>query len=97
MKKIMKDSSRLFKDITVHGAMVTTTSVAMTALNILTFTNPILNISSNLAMQYVNIKIADKQAVKIIKEQIKRETEAYEIPSMFAATEETIEDEFGAL
>lgn len=68
MKKIMKDSSRLFKDITVHGAMVTTTSVAMTALNILTFTNPILNISSNLAMQYVNIKIADKQAVKIIKD-----------------------------
>ena len=68
MKKIVKDSSRLVKDIAVHGAMVTTTSVAMTALNILTFTNPVLNIGSNLAMQYVNIKIADKQAVKIIKD-----------------------------
>ena len=30
-------------------------------------------------------------------EKIKKETEAYEIPSMFAATEEQTEDEFGAL
>ena len=46
---------------------------------------------------YVIGTILDKNNVKIIKEQIKKETEAYEIPSMFAATEETIEDEFGAL
>ena len=68
MKKIIKDSSRLIKDITLQGAMITTTSVAMTALNILTFTNPVLNIGTNLAMQYVNVKIVDRQAVKIIKD-----------------------------
>lgn len=68
MKKIVKDSSRLVKDIAVHGTMITTTSVAMTALNILTFTNPVLNIGTNLAMQYVNVKITDKQVMKIIKD-----------------------------
>ena len=45
---------------------------------------------------YIIGKILDKNNKKIIKEQIKRETEAYEIPSMFAATEE-ITDEFGDL
>ena len=40
-------------------------------------------------------KILDKRNIKIVKEQIKKETEAYEIPSMFAATEDTITDEFG--
>lgn len=68
MKKIIKDSSRLIKDITVHGAMISTTGVAMTALNILTFTNPVLNIGTNLAMQYVNVKVVDKQTMKIIKD-----------------------------
>lgn len=66
MKKIIRDSSRLIKDITVHGAMISTTSVAMSALNMITFTNPVLNIGTHLAMQYVNVKIADKQAIKII-------------------------------
>ena len=68
MKKIIKDSSKLIKDITVQAAMISTTSVAMSALNILTFTNPVLNIGTNLAMQYVNVKIVDKQAIKIIKD-----------------------------
>ena len=45
---------------------------------------------------YIIGKILDKNNKKIIKEQIKKETEAYEIPSMFAATEE-ITDEFGDL
>ena len=42
-------------------------------------------------------KILDKKNTKIIKEQIKQETEAYEIPSMFAGTEEVSDDEFGVL
>lgn len=45
---------------------------------------------------YVIGTILDKNNVKIIKEQIKKETEAYEIPSMFASSE-VIEDEFGAI
>lgn len=68
MRKIVKDSSRLIKDITIEGAMLTTTSIATTALNILTISNPILNIGANLAMQYVNIKVIDKQSMKIIKD-----------------------------
>ena len=46
---------------------------------------------------FVICTILDKNNVKIKKEQIKKETEAYEIPSMFAASEEENEDEFGAL
>ena len=42
-------------------------------------------------------KILDRKNTKIIKEQIKNETEAYEIPSVFGASEEIIDDEFGIL
>ena len=43
-------------------------------------------------------KILDKKSVKIVKEQIISEKEAYEIPSMFgASSDEIADDEFGAL
>lgn len=43
-------------------------------------------------------KILDGFSKKIVKEQIKSEKEAYEIPSMFASAELTAEDdEFGVL
>ena len=41
--------------------------------------------------------ILDRHSKKIVKEQIKNETEAYEIPSMFAAPQGDIVDEFGDL
>ena len=42
-------------------------------------------------------KILDRRCVKIIKEQIVDEQKAYEIPSMFAGSEEPTDDEFGVL
>ena len=44
---------------------------------------------------YVIGRILDSLNKKIIKEQIKQETEAYEMPSMFAGEENAMEDEFG--
>lgn len=59
---------KLVKDIAVGSTILTTTSIAMTALNIITITNPVLNIGTNLAMQYVNVKVLDKQSMKIVKD-----------------------------
>ena len=42
-------------------------------------------------------KILDGKNAKITREQIKREAEAYEIPSMFGNAGEATDDEFGAL
>ena len=42
-------------------------------------------------------KILDKKSVKIITEQKVDEQKAYEIPSMFAGSEEQSDDEFGVL
>ena len=42
-------------------------------------------------------RILDSLNKKIIKEQIKQETEAYEMPSMFAGDNEVMEDDFGVL
>ena len=42
-------------------------------------------------------KILDGKSAKIVKEQMKHETEAYESPSMFGAIEDVADDEFGVL
>jgi len=42
-------------------------------------------------------KILDSLNKKIVKEQIKQEREAYEIPSMFAGSDSLMEDDFGVL
>jgi len=42
-------------------------------------------------------KILDGFNRKIIKEQVKQEKEAYEIPSMFSSNENAMEDDFGVL
>ncbi|MBQ4646612.1 MAG: hypothetical protein IJB79_04620 [Candidatus Gastranaerophilales bacterium] len=42
-------------------------------------------------------RILDSLNKKIIKEQIKQETEAYEMPSMFAGDSSIMEDDFGVL
>ena len=46
---------------------------------------------------YVIGKILDGLNTKIVKEQIKQENEPYELPSMFAADNNIMEDDFGAL
>ena len=46
---------------------------------------------------YVIGKILDGKNEIVIKEQVKQETEAYEIPSMFGGGENVADDEFGVL
>ena len=46
---------------------------------------------------YVIGRILDSLSIKIVKEQIKQENEPYEIPSMFAADNNVMEDDFGIL
>ncbi|MBQ8635945.1 hypothetical protein IJX73_02690 [bacterium] len=42
-------------------------------------------------------KILDGKHEVVVKEQIKQETEAYEIPSMFGASESVMDDDFGVI
>lgn len=42
-------------------------------------------------------KILDGKSAKIFKEKVKKDTEAYEIPSMFGSSENVMEDDFGVL
>ncbi|MBR5305259.1 MAG: hypothetical protein IKU37_10575 [Candidatus Gastranaerophilales bacterium] len=46
---------------------------------------------------YVIGRILDGLNKKIVNEQIKQERELYEMPSMFAADESAMEDDFGVL
>ena len=43
------------------------------------------------------MNVRPEEISNIIKEQIKQETEAYEMPSMFAGDSSIMEDDFGVL
>ena len=68
--KIMNRSLKLMKDISVHGAMMTTKGIAISAIRVATMGNVPLQIGSMVAVELMSILYADKQAKKVIDDVI---------------------------
>ena len=68
--KLMSSSLKLMKDISTHGAMITTKGIAVSAIRVATMGNVPLQIGSMVAVEIMSILYADKQAKKVIDDVI---------------------------